>query len=49
MESMSKKKKIYSPDFKTKVVLELLSGQHSLNELAQIHQIAPATLSSWHR
>lgn len=49
MESMSKKKKIYSPDFKAKVVLELLSGQHSLNELAQIHQIAPATLSSWHR
>ena len=46
---MSKKKKIYSPDFKAKVVLELLSGQHSLNELAQIHQIAPATLSSWHR
>lgn len=49
MESMSKKKKIYSPDFKAKVVLELLSGHHSLNELAQIHQIAPATLSSWHR
>ena len=49
MESMSKKKKIYSPDFKAKVVLELLSGQHSLNELAQIHQIPPATLCSWHR
>ena len=44
-----KKKNTYSPEFKTKVVLELLSGQHTLNELAEKFQIAPATLSSWHK
>lgn len=49
METMSKKKNIYSAEFKTKVVLELLSGQHTLNELAEQYQIAPATLSGWHR
>ena len=43
-----KKKNTYSPEFKTKVVLELLSGQHTLNELAVKFQIAPATLISWH-
>jgi transposase-like protein len=44
-----KKKNTYSPEFKTKVVLELLGGQHTLNELAEKFQIAPATLSSWHK
>ena len=44
-----KKKNTYNPEFKTKVVLELLSGQHTLNELAEKHQISPATLSSWHK
>jgi len=49
METMSKKKNIYSAEFKTKVVLDLLSGLHTLNELAEHYQIAPATLSGWHR
>ena len=44
-----KKKNTYNPEFKTKVVLELLSGQHTLNELAEMYQISPATLSSWHK
>lgn len=33
----------------TEVVLELLSGQHTLNELAEKYQISPATLSSEHK
>ena len=44
-----KKKNTYGPEFKSKVVLELLSGQHTLNELAEKYQILPATLSSWHK
>jgi transposase-like protein len=44
-----KKKNMYNPEFKSKVVLELLSGQHTLNELAERYQISPATLSSWHK
>jgi len=46
---MSKKKNIYNAEFKSRVVLELLSGQHTLNELAEKYQIAPATLSSWNK
>lgn len=46
---MKKRKNNYNPEFKSKVVLELLSGQHTLNELATKYQIAPATLSSWHK
>lgn len=46
---MSKKKNNYSAEFKSKVVLELLNGQKTLNELAEKYQIAPATLSSWHK
>ncbi len=44
-----KKKNNYNPEFKAKVVLELLSGQNTLNELAGKYQIAPATLSNWHK
>ncbi len=46
---MKKKKNTYKAEFKSKVVLELLSGEHTLNELAEKYQIAPATLSSWHK
>ena len=47
--SEMKKKNTYNPEFKSKVVLELLSGQHTLNELAEKYQISPATLSGWHK
>ena len=43
------KKKVYTPEFKSKVVMELLSGQYTLNELAERYQIAPATLSNWNK
>ena len=46
---MSRQKKNYSAEFKAQVVLELLGGDKPLNELAKGYQIAPATLSAWHR
>ena len=46
---MRNKKNSYKPEFKSKVVLELISGQHTLNQLAEKYQIAPATLSNWHK
>ena len=49
MGGMSKKKNIYSAEFKSKIVMELISGQHTLNELAEKYQIAPATLSNWNK
>ena len=46
---MKKGRKNYSAEFKTKVVLELLSGDHTLNEVAERHEISPATLCVWHK
>lgn len=46
---MSRSKKNYSAKFKAQVVLDLLRGDKTLNELAEQYQIAPATLSAWHR
>lgn len=46
---MKKKKNTYNAEFKTKIVLELLTGQHTLNELAEKYQLAPSTLSGWHK
>ena len=46
-KEMSSKKKTYSPEFKTKVVLELLSGEQTLAQVASNHEITPASLKSW--
>ena len=44
---MSRKRKTYTPEFKTKVVLELLEGEKTLNEIASKYEILPASLKSW--
>jgi putative transposase len=44
---MSKKRKTYSADFKSKVVLELLESGKSINEIASKHSILPNSLSLW--
>lgn len=44
---MSNKKRTYSPDFKTKVVLELLSGEKTLAQVASKYEITAASLKSW--
>jgi len=49
METMSRKRTNYSAEFKAKVISELFRGEKSLNELAVSYQIAPATLSKWHK
>lgn len=46
---MSKKRTNYSAEFKAKVISELFRGEKSLNKLAGTYQIAPATLSKWHK
>ena len=46
---MKKKRNVYAAEFKSKVVLELISGQRTLNELAEKYQGAPSTLSLWHK
>lgn len=37
----------YSPEFKVRVVLELLQGHKSAAQLSREHGIAPARLSEW--
>lgn len=43
---MSKPRK-FTPEFKAKVVLELLSGNKSSAELCRQHQLAPQLLAHW--
>jgi len=44
---MSDKKRAYSPDFKTKVVLELLSGEMTLAQVASEYDVTAASLKIW--
>lgn len=44
---MSKKKKTYSADFKSKIVLELLSGEHTIAQIASKYEISAKSLIDW--
>jgi len=44
---MSKKRKTYTPEFKTKVVLELLEGEETISQLASKYEILPSSLKTW--
>lgn len=44
---MSRTRRSYTPEFKAKVVLELLKGEKELNELASEHSISPNQLRNW--
>jgi transposase-like protein len=41
------RKRKYTAEFKTKLVLELLSGEREIGEMAQEHQINPNQLRTW--
>jgi putative transposase len=44
---MSKKRKTYSADFKAKLVLEVLEGNKTLNEIASQYEVLPKSLIDW--
>ena len=44
---MSRKRTTYSADFKAKVVLELLDGDNTLNEIASKYNLLPKNLQNW--
>lgn len=44
---MSRKMKHYSTEFKTKIVLEVLQGDKTLNEIASAHNIIPKNIMNW--
>ena len=44
---MSTKRKTYSADFKAKLVLEVLNGEKTINEIASQYEVLPVSLKSW--
>ncbi len=44
---MSKKRKLYSAEFKSKLVLELLEGGETINQIASKYEILPKNLMNW--
>lgn len=44
---MSKKRTIYTTEFKTKLVLEVLKGDQTINEIASVHNVIPKNLINW--
>ena len=44
---MSRKKTTFTPEFKTKLVLEVLKNDKTLNEIASAYNITPKNLHNW--
>ena len=44
---MSVKRKSYSADFKAKLVLEVLEGEKTVNEIASSYEVQPISLRNW--
>jgi len=44
---MSVKRKTYSAEFKAKLVLEVLEGEKTINEIASAYEIIPNNLKNW--
>jgi len=44
---MSTKRKVYSADFKAKIVLEVLEAEKTLNEIASKYELLPANVKNW--
>lgn len=47
MKKMSTKRKTYSADFKAKLVLEVLNGEKTINEIASQYGVLPVSLKNW--
>ena len=44
---MSKNRRNFSPEFKTKLVIELLESGKTLNEIASKYDVLPKSLITW--
>ncbi len=44
-----KKRRKFAPEFKAKVALEALAGEHTLSELAAKHDVHPNVIQQWRR
>ncbi len=44
---MSKKRRKFSPEFKARVALDAMSGEHTIAELASKYSVHPNQISNW--
>ena len=44
---MSRKMAKYTTEFKTKIVLEVIKGEKTLNEIASQYNIIPKNIMNW--
>lgn len=44
---MSKKRRKFSPEFKARVALDAMSGEHTIAELASKYSVHPNQISTW--
>ena len=44
---MSKKRREFSPEFKARIALDAMSGEHTLAELASKYSVHPNQISTW--
>ena len=44
---MSKKRRKFSPEFKARVALDAMRGEHTLAELASKYSVHPNQISTW--
>jgi len=44
---MSQQRKIHSADFKTRVALAAIKGQHTINEIASQYGVHPTQVMAW--
>jgi len=44
---MSKKRKVYTAEFKAKLVLEVLEGVDTINQTASKYDVQPVNLKNW--
>jgi len=44
---MSRKRTVYTTEFKTKIVLEVLKGDKTINEIASAHNLIPKNIQNW--
>ena len=44
---MSRKRTVYKTEFKTKLVLEVLKGEQTINEIASKYNVTPNNIQNW--
>lgn len=44
---MSRKRRTFSSEFKTKIVLDIIEGRKSINEIATEHKLQPNLVRNW--